>query len=265
MIKLKNILLENTRSDVTLSDMFHKNKTITHGESQIIDGPLNLFQKLFITNFAEDAKNMNPPMTKPDNDFGDNTSRAIAIVNDIKDPKDLTSFSLGKNTMIKLGVAEPKKQRDWIKAESKFNIGKTIVNGLVSRGFTLIESCAIAGNLWVESRFSPTAVNSVSGAYGIAQWLGSRYKSFIKYIGDDKSKDSLSVQLDFLTKELKDPKFNKYESLMFNRAMAYGETVSEKTKGFAEKVERASPSELSHSMNKRQGAAQELYDHFTKK
>ena len=51
MIKLKNILFENTRSDVTLSDMFHKNKTIKHGESQIINGPLNLFQKLFISKF----------------------------------------------------------------------------------------------------------------------------------------------------------------------------------------------------------------------
>jgi hypothetical protein len=266
MIKLKNILLENTRSDVTLSDMFHKNKTITHGESQIIDGPLNLFQRLFITNFAEDAKNMNPPMTKPDNDFGDNTSRAIAIVNDIKDPKDLTSFSLGKNTMIKLGVAEPKKQRDWIKAESDFNTGITIVAGLKRRGFSLKESCAIAGNLWVESKFSPTAVNSISNAYGIAQWLGERYKSFIKYIKDDKSKKSLSVQLDFLTKELTDPKFSKngYEALMFKRAMAYGNSVEEKTHGFAAKVERAG-ADVQKSLARRQGAAIELYNYFSKK
>ena len=80
MIKLKNILFENTRSDVTLSDMFYKNQVIKHGESQIIDGPLKLFQSLFISSFPEEAKNMKPPMSRPDNDFGDNTSRAIAIV-----------------------------------------------------------------------------------------------------------------------------------------------------------------------------------------
>lgn len=264
MIKLKNILFENTRSDVTLSDMFHKNKTIKHGESQIIDGPLNLFQKLFISKFPEDAKNMKPPMTRPDNSFGDNTSRAISIVNDIKDPKDLTSFSLGKNTMIKLGVAEPKKQRDWIKAESDFNNGITIVKGLNSRGFSLKESCAIAGNLWVESKFSPTAINSSSKAYGIAQWLGSRYKSFIKYIEDNKlTKDSLSAQLDFLTKELTDSKFNKYEALMFKRAMAYGDSVEDKTHGFAAKVERAG-ADVKKSLSRRQGAAIELYNYFSK-
>ena len=265
MIRLKNILLENKRSDVTLSDMFYKNKVINYGESQIINGPLKLFQPLFISSFPEEAKNMKPPMSRPDNDFGDNTSRAIAIVNDIKDPKDLTSFSLGKNTMLKLGVQKPKKQRDWIKSESDFNNGKTIVKGLVKRGFSLKESCAIAGNFWVESKFSPTAINSSSKAYGIAQWLGSRYKSFIKYIEDNKlTKESLKAQLDFLTKELTDSEFNKYESLMFKRAMAYGDSIEDKTQGFAEKVERAG-ADVKTSLKRRQGAARELYDHFSKK
>lgn len=266
MIKLKDILFENTRSDVTLSDMFYKNQVIKHGESQIIDGPLKLFQSLFISKFPEEAKNMKPPMARPDNSFGDNTSRAIAIVNDIEDPKDLTSFSLGKNTMLKLGVQKPKKQRDWIKSESDFNNGKTIVKGLLKRGFNLKESCAIAGNLWVESLFSPTKINPKSKAYGIAQWLGARYSSFIKYVGNDKSKDSLSVQLDFLAKELTDPEFSKngYETTMFKRAMAYGDSVEDKTYGFAEKVERAG-ADVKTSLKRRQGAARELYDYFSKK
>ena len=168
--------------------------------------------------------------------------------------------------MIKLGVKKPEKQREWIKTDSDFNTGKTIVKGLVKRGFSLKEACAIAGNLWVESLFSPTKINPSSKAYGIAQWLGARYNSFIEYIGDDKSKESLSVQLDFLKQELTDPKFSKngYEATMFKRAMAYGDTVEAKAHGFAAKVERAG-ADVKTSLKRRQGAAKELYNYFLKK
>ena len=179
--------------------------------------------------------------------------------------------------MIKLGVQKPEQQRDWIKADSDFNTGIIIVKGLQRRGFTLIESCAIAGNLWVESLFSPTKVNSNSGAYGIAQWVGrdpiegnhrGRYKEFIKYVGEDKSKESLTTQLDFLRKEMTDKSFSKdgYEVTKFNRAMSnYGDSVEGKAKGFAEEVERPTDEDLKTSMPRRQGAALELYSYFTKK
>ena len=51
---------------------------------------------------------------------------------------------------------------------------------------------------------------------------------------------------------------------MFKRAMAYGDSIEDKTQGFAEKVERAG-ADVKTSLKRRQGAARELYDHFSKK
>ena len=69
MIKLKDILLEGIRTNVTLSDMFYKDKVINHGEEQIFDGPLKLFQNTFIKNYSEKADEIG--MVRADNDFGD--------------------------------------------------------------------------------------------------------------------------------------------------------------------------------------------------
>ena len=53
-------------------------------------------------------------------------------------------------------------------------------NFFVSKGIPAIKSAAIVGNLQQESNVEPRALNSSSGAYGIAQWLGGRKTELLK-------------------------------------------------------------------------------------
>lgn len=86
------------------------------------------------------------------------------------------------------------------------NDKEKIWNYLVgTMGFSAIQAAGIMGNIQQESGFSPTAVNRSSGAYGIIQWLGSRktnLENFAREQGKDKS--DLSLQLDFMKKELEE-------------------------------------------------------------
>jgi hypothetical protein len=47
----------------------------------------------------------------------------------------------------------------------------------------------LVGNLIRESSLNPGAVNKTSGAYGIAQWLGSRKKSLFSKYGKNPTFD----------------------------------------------------------------------------
>lgn len=71
-------------------------------------------------------------------------------------------------------------------------------NFFVSKGLTSIQSAGIVGNFMQESKVNPSAVNSSSKAFGIAQWLGGRYeslKSFVREKGG--SLTDLGTQLEF--------------------------------------------------------------------
>lgn len=136
--------------------------------------------------------------------------------------------------------------------------GKALMTGLVQRGFTKEEAAAIVGNLWAESSFRTTATNPTSGAFGLMQWLGGRKSRLYTYAAEQgKQVNDVNLQLDYIKWELKGG--NAYETTQFQKAMAYGPSVSEKTKGFAYEVERASARELSSSMSKRIGAAESVY------
>jgi hypothetical protein len=50
-------------------------------------------------------------------------------------------------------------------------------------GLSGFQAAAIVGNYMQESGLDPTIVNSSSGAYGIAQWLGGRYTHLQAYAG----------------------------------------------------------------------------------
>jgi len=135
--------------------------------------------------------------------------------------------------------------------------GQTLHAGLVRRGFTREEAAAIVGNLWAESGFSTGARNPTSGAYGLMQWLGGRYDKLLAFAAEkNKPASDLEVQLDYIAWELKGG--NQYESAQFEKAMAYGPTIADKTRGFAYEVERAGAGELQSSMSKRVGAAQSV-------
>lgn len=71
-----------------------------------------------------------------------------------------------------------------------------------SHNFTAAQAAGILGNFWYESGINPTTRNSI-GAYGIAQWLGSRYVSMKNWVtGEGKSYKSLEGQEDYVIHEL---------------------------------------------------------------
>lgn len=136
--------------------------------------------------------------------------------------------------------------------------GKQLHSGLVSRGFSKEEAAAIVGNLWAESGFDSGARNP-SGAYGLMQWKDGRYDRLQTYAAEKgKAASDLELQLDYIAWELKGG--NPYETAQFNKGMAYGPSVADKTKGFAHEVERARADELASSMQKRVGAAQSVFN-----
>jgi hypothetical protein len=136
--------------------------------------------------------------------------------------------------------------------------GRALMSGLVQRGFTKEEAAAIVGNLWAESGFRTTATNPTSGAFGLMQWLGGRKSRLYAYAAEQgKQVADANLQLDYIKWELKGG--NAYETAQFQKAMAYGSSVADKTRGFAYEVERASARELSSSMSKRIGASESVY------
>lgn len=148
-------------------------------------------------------------------------------------------------------IAETKQS---VISDEKLGKAKNIVNKLVSRGFSIENASAMAGNMWAESKFDSSA-ESGNGAIGLIQWLGDRKKALVSlanYKGISWSNEDL--QLDFIKIELKDGykldngKFipnldkdikssNKYEVNNFKNVMK-ADTIQKKAVTFAKDVER---------------------------
>lgn len=80
---------------------------------------------------------------------------------------------------------------------------EVIWNFLKSKGFTDNQAAGIMGNLMLESGLNPKAVNKSSGAFGIAQWLGSRKTALRNYARrTGGNMNDLVTQLNFLWHEL---------------------------------------------------------------
>lgn len=78
-----------------------------------------------------------------------------------------------------------------------------IWNFFKSKGFSDGIAAGIMGNLKLESGLNPNALNSSSGAFGIAQWLGGRKTQLKKFAATmGTSINDLNTQLEFLWKEL---------------------------------------------------------------
>lgn len=80
---------------------------------------------------------------------------------------------------------------------------KKIWNFFKEKGLSESQIAGLMGNLEQESGLDPNAKNSSSGAFGIAQWLGSRktgLDNFAKSKG--KKNNDMDVQLDYLWKEM---------------------------------------------------------------
>ena len=72
-------------------------------------------------------------------------------------------------------------------------------NFFIRKGMTDVAATGLVANLMRESALNPNAVNGSSGAYGLAQWLGSRKKALFNKYG---SKPSFDNQLNFIWDEL---------------------------------------------------------------
>lgn len=69
----------------------------------------------------------------------------------------------------------------------------------IKKGMTDVAATGLVANLMRESALNPNAVNGSSGAYGLAQWLGSRKKALFNKYGNKPSFDN---QLNFIWNEL---------------------------------------------------------------
>ncbi len=78
-----------------------------------------------------------------------------------------------------------------------------ITSFLLGKGLTREQVAGIAGNLKIESGYSPTAYNPNENAIGIAQWQGGRRSRLQAYAAQVGGKETdLTVQLGFLWHEL---------------------------------------------------------------
>jgi len=77
-----------------------------------------------------------------------------------------------------------------------------VLNFFVGKGYTPTQACAIAGNVYGESSFRPTAKNEI-GCIGLFQWcsIGKRKEKLIAKYGDPGWKD-INNQLNFVWGEL---------------------------------------------------------------
>lgn len=69
----------------------------------------------------------------------------------------------------------------------------------INKGMTDVAATGLVANLMRESALNPNAVNSSSGAYGLAQWLGNRKKALFNKYGN---RPSFNNQLEFIWSEL---------------------------------------------------------------
>ncbi|MCL1876660.1 phage tail tip lysozyme [Candidatus Saccharibacteria bacterium] len=75
---------------------------------------------------------------------------------------------------------------------------EVIYKFLTGKGFTAVQASAIMGVWYGESDFNPTATEPSSGAYGLAQWLGSRKTALFA----KPNHNTLETQLNFFLEEL---------------------------------------------------------------
>lgn len=101
-------------------------------------------------------------------------------------------------------------------------------------GLNKAAAAGIVGNLMQESRLNPTARNSHSGAFGIAQWLGPRLHALEAFAHQHHtSARDFNTQLAFLVHEL-----HGSESRAL-AALQHAQTPEQAARIFSHKFERA--------------------------
>ena len=126
------------------------------------------------------------------------------------------------------------------------------------KGLSDSQISALMGNLEQESGLDPTAVNGESGAFGIAQWMGSRKAGLDAFAKKEGKKNTdLDVQLDYLWKEMN----TDYESNnLKNAGWSKNASISKNTSAFAYGFERMGRDEA--MMNKREENAKAFKEKY---
>ena len=119
---------------------------------------------------------------------------------------------------------------------------KKAMDFFISKGLPAHQAAGIVGNLMGESSLNHTAVNKKSGAYGLAQWLGSRKTALFNKYGKNPTFDQ---QLDFLWDELQTSEKRAFNSLKSAK------TLEAATDSFMRTFERPSDKEMAESITRR--------------
>lgn len=120
-----------------------------------------------------------------------------------------------------------------------------------NHGLSNEQASGFLGNLYAESSLNPSIINPTSGAFGLAQWLGSRKKSLLKFAKDNgKDVNDPFLQLDFAVRELNTTHKNSH--LDYN-------SPKSATVGYLNKFEKPSEEEKRKSFAKRVNFANSIY------
>lgn len=120
------------------------------------------------------------------------------------------------------------------------NFSLYALNFFKQKGLTDSQARGIVGNLMQESAGNHNIVNNKSGAFGLAQWLGSRKQKLKQQYGNNPT---IEQQLEYIWQEL-----NTTESSAFQKLLNTN-TIEGATKAFAKHFERAGQNEM--NMNSR--------------
>lgn len=113
-----------------------------------------------------------------------------------------------------------------------------VVSFFTGKGYEPHQAAGIAGNLMQESTLNPTAKNPTSGAFGLAQWLGSRKKSFMDYaLKNKKDIKDPTAQLEFIDHELNTTETRARDKLLNSK------DATEAAFNFSDHYERAGATE----------------------
>lgn len=120
------------------------------------------------------------------------------------------------------------------------SFANTVLNFFTNKGLSVNQARGILGNLMQESRGNHTITNKTSGAFGLAQWLGSRKQRLIAKYGNNPT---VEQQLNFIWEELNTTENKALQKLLNTN------TISDATRAFATHFERGASHEM--AMNKR--------------
>lgn len=147
----------------------------------------------------------------------------------------------------KLGITERllpnlqiKSVRRIIGSNLNNSFSQQVISFFKNKGLTENQSRGILGNLMQESRGDHTIVNNSSGAFGLAQWLGTRKQRLLQKYG---ANPTMNQQLEFIWEELNTTEKKALQKLLNTN------TISDATRVFAQEFERGGKDEM--NMNKR--------------